>query len=485
MSKKKHLIKSVLLFAVGFLFLFFSNGNWAFSAAIWISAVCLLQFSRLNRPWVGAVFILAAGFISNLVIFRGMIPLPLPLYGAVIFIVALFFTLPYLIDRLLVGKFKGLWLSLVFPVAWVGTSFLLAKISPSGSFVLIVNGQSSRALLQICSVAGIYGVIFIIGWFAGILNFIIEKRNDFPALKRGLLVYIVINLSVVLFGILRFMKNQEPEYIKVAGIVYNSGFDKPIKGHLDEFRDSSKVSLNYLFKESKRMIGYEARIVFWQETALMLLKEDEDSLIIKGKQLARDSGIYLGMSVLVVTENFPETLAENKIIWVSPEGQTWEYEKAHPTPNEPSIAGKKEIVAIPTKYGTLSSVICFDMDFPEYLQQAGKKQIDIMCVPASDWRAITPYHAQIVALRAVEQGFNVVRCTGNGLSVAFDAYGKYLNYRNAFYTKHRTFITYLPIRGTRTIYSQIGDLFAWLNIAGLLLMIGLGVLKRKAETQNH
>jgi Apolipoprotein N-acyltransferase len=475
MSNKKHLVKSVLLFSVGFIFLFFSNGNWALSAAIWISAVCLLQFSRLNKPLIGLPLILAAGFISNLVLFRGMLPLPHPLYYLVNFIIAVFFTLPFLTDRLLIGKINGISLSFVFPVAWVGTSFLLTKISPSGSFVLIVNSQSSRALLQIASVAGIYGIIFIVGWFAAIINFIIEKRNDFPALKKGLIVYIVINLSVVMFGILRFMKHQEPEFIKVAGIVYNSGFDKPIKENLAEFRDSSAASLHYLFTESKRNIRKGARIVFWQETALMLLKEDQDSLLIKGKQLARDSGIYLGMSVLLVTENFPETLAENKIIWVSPEGNTWEYKKAYPTPNEPTVAGPKEIFAIPTPYGNLSSVICFDMDFPEYLHQAGKKKIDIMCVPASDWRAITPYHAEIVALRAIEQGFNVVRCTGNGLSVAFDCYGRYINYRNAFYTNHRTFITNVPLRGTRTIYAQIGDLFAWLNVAALLILIGLSL----------
>jgi predicted amidohydrolase len=37
-----------------------------------------------------------------------------------------------------------------------------------------------------------------------------------------------------------------------------------------------------------------------------------------------------------------------------------------------------------TPFGRIASAICFDMDFPGYIRQAGRKSVDIMLVPAYD-----------------------------------------------------------------------------------------------------
>jgi apolipoprotein N-acyltransferase len=37
---------------------------------------------------------------------------------------------------------------------------------------------------------------------------------------------------------------------------------------------------------------------------------------------------------------------------------------------------------------------------------------------------------------------------------------------------------YVPMQGVRTIYATIGDLFAWLSIAGLVVLIGFAIVRR-------
>jgi apolipoprotein N-acyltransferase len=39
-------------------------------------------------------------------------------------------------------------------------------------------------------------------------------------------------------------------------------------------------------------------------------------------------------------------------------------------------------------------------------------------------------------------------------------------------------VAYIPMHGVRTIYATIGDLFAWLSLAGLVLIIGMALVRR-------
>jgi len=45
-----------------------------------------------------------------------------------------------------------------------------------------------------------------------------------------------------------------------------------------------------------------------------------------------------------------------------------------------------------------------------------------------------------------------------------------------FASEQRVMVAQVPTRGVRTIYSMIGDLFAWLCLAGFLLIAGASIL---------
>ena len=123
-----------------------------------------------------------------------------------------------------------------------------------------------------------------------------------------------------------------------------------------------------------------------------------------------------------------------------------------------------KIQVLETPFGRLSSVICFDMDFPGLLHEAGNLGTDIMLVPSNDWLEIDPWHTEMALFRAIEQGFNMVRQTANGLSLATDTRGRALSRMDHFTTEDRVMVSQVPTRGVTTIYSKVGDLFAWLCI---------------------
>ena len=62
---------------VGALSMLLANGRWILPAAIWIASICLLRVARLSRPHVGAGVILVVSFASNLLVWQGMLPLPM------------------------------------------------------------------------------------------------------------------------------------------------------------------------------------------------------------------------------------------------------------------------------------------------------------------------------------------------------------------------------------------------------------------------
>jgi len=136
--------------------------------------------------------------------------------------------------------------------------------------------------------------------------------------------------------------------------------------------------------------------------------------------------------------------------------------------------------ATDSPFGRISGAICFDGDFPQLLSQAGALRADIVLDPSNDWRAIDPWHTQMASFRAIEQGVNLVRQTSDGLSAAYDYEGHRLSATDYYRTSDYDMVSEVPIRGVRTIYSQLGDWFAWLCLIVFIGLIGKYRRRRSA-----
>ena len=67
MIKTKN-IYSYIYLLIGFVFLFFFNGRWILPIAAFIAPLFLIRFLRYQKPFKGFLFIVLAGWISNIFI---------------------------------------------------------------------------------------------------------------------------------------------------------------------------------------------------------------------------------------------------------------------------------------------------------------------------------------------------------------------------------------------------------------------------------
>jgi apolipoprotein N-acyltransferase len=469
----------IIWIIIGTIFLFFSNGLWTIPIAIWIVLICFYRFSTYNNFWIGLVSILLTSFVCNVFIWKGIIPLPSPIYYIVSFMGAVFFTLPFSLTRLFNSIKDRFYYTLIFPSLYTLFSFAYTQISPSSTYGSIAYTQSNIILKQIVSVTGIWGIIFILGWTASVVNYLIDNYDKKLKFKRALLISVSTFLILLIFGIQRVYINKQDNTLACAGILNEFNFNKNISENLDEFILASQENEDSLFAKTEKCINSGTKLVLWQETAHMILDSLENGLIDRFKNLAKSNDVFIGLSVFSLSKNFPSELAENKIIWITPtETDNFEYLKAFPTPAEIVKRGDLKPPIMKFKGCRFSTAICFDMNFYNYIRSYSKYDLNLLCVPANDWKEITPYHATISSFRAIENGFSVFRVTGNGLSVAYDYKGRELNCLDSFQSDKDVFFVEIPLLSKHTIYSAFGDVLVWIS-GIIILIIIITIINRK------
>jgi apolipoprotein N-acyltransferase len=103
-----------------------------------------------------------------------------------------------------------------------------------------------------------------------------------------------------------------------------------------------------------------------------------------------------------------------------------------------------------------------------------------MLVPANDWREFGVVHPEKATIRAVENGYSLVRPDTHGLAQAVDYLGHVLAASDYYTADRQTIVAYVPVQRARTIYAATGGLFVRLCLAGLLLLIVGAVGRRRA-----
>jgi apolipoprotein N-acyltransferase len=482
--------------AIGVVLLLFSNGANNVPLAAWLAPVLVLRFVREQRVVIGLPItyaLLIAGFAFQ---FRGMVPIPGVAYYIFLLIFGLPLVLPYVIDRLVEHRLAGLTATLVFPAAWAATEYLMSRGLYATWGSAAYSQYGNLPLLQILSVTGMWGITFLIGWFAAVCNWLWEEGLDSHRARAGAWLYAGTIVAVLLLGGARMAlfplssqtvrvasiskRKVEPELSEAVSERLFAG--KATREDMDEIQRWASAMDNDLLSRAEREMQAGAKIVFWGETNAPVLKEGEAALVARGAELASKYQVYLGMALGVLNTGKNPPL-ENKLVLIQPNGQVaWEYNKARPVPGPEAamqIRGDGKLRVLNTPYGRLSSIICFDGDFPQLLAQAGALGADVVLDPSNDWRAIDPWHTQMSSFRAIEQGVNLIRHTSQGLSAAFDYQGRRLAAMDHYQTTDYVMISEVPTSGVRTIYSRLGDWFAWVCMAGLLLLIGRAVSTRR------
>jgi len=478
MCRKK---SSYLYFLIGLILLFFFNGRWTIPIAGFLTPIFLIRFLRLQKPMKGFLLLVIAGWISNIFIFKGIIPISGFLYYFIMFIISVTTSVTFLIDRIYYQKFKGIISTLIFPAVYVIVDYINISNNPSGSYGTLIHTQSSLPLLQLISITGIWGVTFLITWTASIINWLWDNSFEKSKLQLAFVVFAIPFFSIIIWGQYRLSIDIDSPTVRIASINSSkaeyshrmtTNYDTIVEKSNEEFLRNCEIAA---------LSG--AKIIFGRETIISLPFDKESYFIEKAKVIAKQDSLYIGLPIQMIPKEYPNFNPENKIIWISPKGETlFTYHKAKPTHPGEGDYGDGIIKYFDSPYGRIGSAICFDMDFPSLITQTSKMDIDIMIVPGSDWQEISPYHTFVASARAIEHGFNMVRSVFKGFSASFDFKGKLLSSNDFFKTNEVILYSDVPMKGQKTIYSILGDYFAWLCIIFFLTVNAIfikGLLIRK------
>ena len=472
--KKDSIYRYAWLF-VGGISMVFYNGN-AISIAAWLAPLFILRFVRISSVKEFILVPLVLAISHALLLYEPFSNAAIPPVFRIIFgmVCGLFIFIPFLVDRLLSKKINGFASTLVFPAAWVSVEYILSKISPLSTFGVLGYTQfGNLPLVQIVSITGIWGLSFIILWFASVINWAWEQEFRFELVKKGVAIYAAIVLAIFLYGEFRL---QNPHIVKTVRVTASSSSYDVIRVFREALKSGQHPPLNVNISTFDEFIGKTAgsgsKVVFWQKYALITGETDERQIIEHARTKAREKGIYLGLPMGVVKNKGPKHLLENRVIWIAPDGQILSnYIQSYTAPWETSSSLIKQVSIFKTDFGTVGTVICFDMDFPSLIRQSGKNNVELMLVPSHDWRGIAPFHSHMAVFRAVENGFSLVKPAGeSGVSISSDPYGRVLSYLDNKFSEDKIMTVDVPIYNIKTIYSVIGDLFAWLSIFGLVFL---------------
>jgi apolipoprotein N-acyltransferase len=468
--------------------LLFADGRNTIALAAWLVPALLLRFVRTQPAMRGLAVVYVTMMVMRGVAMRGMIPIPGVFYYLFMVISGISALLPYIADRFVTPHLKGVFNTLVFPCTLVAAQFVYSH-GPMGSWGSIPYTQAGNLpLLQLLALTGLWGITFLIGWFAAVVNWTWQRGFDRQA-RHPLTLFIGIYLVVILMGAARLVLfSSSSPTVRVAslsptkeGPKLSDDLLKAVIGgkandrEISQFRTVTSAGQDDLLARSEREATAGAKIIFWSETGAFVLRQDEPDLLARGRALASKNHIYLGMALGTWTPAVRYPL-ENKFVLIEPSGQiAWQYLKARPTPGPEaamSVKSDGRLRQLDTSYGRLNAAICYDTDFPRLMAQAGALKADLVLSPAGDWRAIDPRHTEIASFRAIEQGFNLVRQSNGGLSAAYDYQGRQLASMDEYQSADLTLIAQVPTRGVRTIYSHLGDWFAWVCVVSTFVLMG-------------
>jgi apolipoprotein N-acyltransferase len=485
---------SYLWLVVGTLVLFL----WRMPLAWWLAPIFLLHFMRSQNIRRGFLLIWLSGFLAGISpmysIINALIPTPLPVFLIIVAVFALMNTaIPYLADRMLALRLKGFAATLVFPLIVTTTGYIASKANPAGS----IGGQayfqySNLALLQLLSITGMWGILFLVNWLGPVFNYAWERGFSWKDIRRNILIYAAIMLAVLLYGGVRLAyAPQASETVRIHGFTavdMRNDMLPQIREAKQQgwqtYRQLSAELQDHYLEGTIREAQAGAQIVHWPEMAVSLAKEDEADFLARAGQIARDEDIYMVMGYIASFED--GSRSENKLVITDPAGEVvLEHLKYGGAILDGVIPGDGVLRTVNTPYGTISGIICNDTYHEEVVTQAGKNGTDLLFSPTMGWQQTDPLQAHMAMYRAIENGVTHVRMADNGLSIAVDPYGRVSATMDHFNSTEQVMVAQVPLLSRFTIYPYIGDLFAWLAIAGFIAILIWAVVIGRRRKQKQ
>jgi apolipoprotein N-acyltransferase len=428
----------------------------------WFAAVPLLWLAYgLSRRWLVLAASLGANACGQIYVVQtyGEV-MPALAMAVMVFGWAALFAAAVLFAQAIWQKLSPPAALLAFPVAWTAIEYCLSLISPHGTWGALGYSQVSfPAAIQIASLFGLYAVTFTVCLLANALALI--GRGAWKAALPGLGA----TALVLAFGWMHLGQPQG-ETIHTAMLSDRDGWLKTVK-KLDFA--ASRTMVEHYAAAAREEAGKGARFIVIPEGALVADPAWRDQALAPLAEVARQNKVTIVAGLVMVKP------WRNTAVSLLPDGSQRSYDKRHLLPpaedkykpgTGPGLIGDARAVAI-----------CKDLDFPSTLRADAQNGIRLMAVPANDFVRDGWIHARMAVMRGVENGFAVARSAFLGVETASDAQGRMLARASTMQAGMTRLSADVPLGPSPTLYTRIGDVFAWFCVA-LSLVLCAALLKR-------
>ncbi|HEY1804884.1 MAG TPA: nitrilase-related carbon-nitrogen hydrolase [Terracidiphilus sp.] len=452
--------------------LYFGNGLTPQWPLMWFAPLPLLLFA-LQRPTWQAALVTAGGWMAGGLALWGYLRAlgapPVAWFadfgmGAVVLVAAV------LLMRALVRR-GAVWIAwLTLPAVWVTFEFVRAVwLWPYGSSACIAYSQLNfLPFLQLASLAGPWGMGFVLLLFPAGLALGIHLWGSARTLAMQVVCATLgVVGAILIFGAVRLAIPQPGPVVKVGLVASDT-----VEGIAHSGAATERLFEEYS-QSAQELIARGAQVVVLPENVGVVIDPD----------MARTDAIFqavadrTGATIVAGMTHIEPTAHYNQARIYVPGEAVRSYNKEHLLP--PFETGNYKPGTTRTLFEasggaaaqTWSVAICKDLDFSEPARAYGQARVGLMLTPAWDFRVDGFWHGHAAAMRAVEDGFSLVRPARRGLLTVTDDRGRIVAETPSNAAPFATLLTTVPAGHSRTLFLLLGDWFGWCSMALSVLAV--------------
>jgi apolipoprotein N-acyltransferase len=492
------ILMAILVAAATAVLLWFGNGLDPWWPLMWFAPLPVLWFA-LRRSWWVAGLTAAAGWLAgcfNLWGYFRLLGMPFAAWLSIFGAVALVAAAAVLLFRALVLR-GAVWSGLLaFPAAWVAMEWLRNLTTPHGTAGSIAYTQLKfLPFLQLASITGPWGMSFLLLCFPAALAIGLHLRNSpqKQAPRQALRVVVAtlaVLAAVLVFGTIRLVMTPRGQQVRVGLVASDTLENVNVAG---DGADRGRLFASYAVEAERLAAPHDgqggAQAIVLPEKLAAVLDSENGTADPIFQELADRTGATIVVGEVHIAGSTKDRPAKyNQARIYQPKEPVLSYDKEHMLPPfESNLTPGTALVTLPkharasgamvpqtalqTAPQTWGVAICKDLDFTPLSRKYGKAGAGLMLVPGWDFNVDRGWHGHIAVMRGVEDGFSLVRAAKDGYLTVSDNRGRVVAEARSDAAPFATLLASVPAVHSATVYLLLGDWFAWMACALLVLAI--------------